>query len=322
MLRTSSDPRTNRRIDSWKEIASFFRRDERTVKRWEKTKFLPVHRIPASERGGVFAYTAELTGWLNTPLPAKRSFQKTRSGSRLEAATSSAAEPGSGSPARARLVIARKSDARSWQVATAPVPAAPVGLGSGKNCSIYTKRQSGSTVSYSFLRPSRLFGWNSAWDRGGWLPFLLQQHIAAAPGRGTPAWHIRSGEIRRALANDTKGHGGTFVIEFRPNRTDHLLCEIVQIWGYSTHAWTPMMLHLKQLVDGPRDSMDAYHFSVPANDPGCLQPIFTMIYTPDGFTTEGKVMGKWSAPAQGPMSSALLWPPAFEYFANEAKKVL
>jgi tetratricopeptide (TPR) repeat protein len=53
------------RIDSWKEIAAFFGRDERTVKRWEKTRNLPVHRLPG-DKGGVFAYTAELTDWLNS----------------------------------------------------------------------------------------------------------------------------------------------------------------------------------------------------------------------------------------------------------------
>jgi tetratricopeptide (TPR) repeat protein len=55
----------NRRIDSWKEIAAFFGRDERTVKRWEKERGLPVHRLPG-ERGGVFAWSAELTLWLNS----------------------------------------------------------------------------------------------------------------------------------------------------------------------------------------------------------------------------------------------------------------
>jgi len=54
-----------RRIDSWKEIAAFFGRDERTVRRWEKERSLPVHRIPG-ERGGVFAYTRELTDWMNS----------------------------------------------------------------------------------------------------------------------------------------------------------------------------------------------------------------------------------------------------------------
>lgn len=54
----------NRRIDSWKEIAAFFGRDERTVKRWEKERALPVHRIPGGSRGSVYAIAEELTAWL------------------------------------------------------------------------------------------------------------------------------------------------------------------------------------------------------------------------------------------------------------------
>jgi tetratricopeptide (TPR) repeat protein len=49
---------------SWKEIASFLDRAERTVKRWERERGLPVHRIPGGERGGVFAYPDELRAWL------------------------------------------------------------------------------------------------------------------------------------------------------------------------------------------------------------------------------------------------------------------
>jgi Tfp pilus assembly protein PilF len=55
----------DRRLDSWKEIAAFFDRDERTVKRWEKERALPVHRVPGTPRGGVFAYAEELAQWLN-----------------------------------------------------------------------------------------------------------------------------------------------------------------------------------------------------------------------------------------------------------------
>ena len=64
MSQVGSSP-DNRRIDSWKEIAAFFGRDERTVKRWEKERGLPVHRLPG-ERGGVFAWSGELTLWLNS----------------------------------------------------------------------------------------------------------------------------------------------------------------------------------------------------------------------------------------------------------------
>lgn len=49
---------------SWKEIAAFFDRAERTVKRWERERGLPVHRVPGGERGGVYAYPGELAEWL------------------------------------------------------------------------------------------------------------------------------------------------------------------------------------------------------------------------------------------------------------------
>jgi TolB-like protein len=52
------------RLDSWKEIAAFFGRDERTVRRWEKERGLPAHRVPGGARGSVFAYTNELADWL------------------------------------------------------------------------------------------------------------------------------------------------------------------------------------------------------------------------------------------------------------------
>ena len=60
-------PQSNdsQRIDSWKEIAAFFGRDERTVKRWEGQRGLPVHRVPGG-RGTVYAFTEELTAWLRS----------------------------------------------------------------------------------------------------------------------------------------------------------------------------------------------------------------------------------------------------------------
>ncbi len=60
------DRRVNRRLDSWKEIAAFFDRDERTVKRWEKERSLPVHRLPGGSRARVFAFTQELSVWMNS----------------------------------------------------------------------------------------------------------------------------------------------------------------------------------------------------------------------------------------------------------------
>lgn len=54
------------RLDSWKEIAAYLGRNERTVVRWEKEKGLPIHRIPGGQRQSVFAYRDELDEWLGT----------------------------------------------------------------------------------------------------------------------------------------------------------------------------------------------------------------------------------------------------------------
>jgi Tol biopolymer transport system component len=54
------------RLDSWGEIANYLRRDIRTVKRWEKEKGLPVHRLPGGKRQVVFAYQDEIDLWASS----------------------------------------------------------------------------------------------------------------------------------------------------------------------------------------------------------------------------------------------------------------
>ena len=60
----ADNPEQEKTLVSWKEIASFLDRAERTVKRWEQERGLPVHRVPGGERGSVYAYPSELTDWL------------------------------------------------------------------------------------------------------------------------------------------------------------------------------------------------------------------------------------------------------------------
>ena len=56
---------------SWKEIASYLGRAERTCRRWEKEFSLPVHRMDGSPRASVFAYKEELDRWLDRMLQEK-----------------------------------------------------------------------------------------------------------------------------------------------------------------------------------------------------------------------------------------------------------
>ena len=60
------------RLDSWKEIASFFRREVRTVQLWEKSEGLPIRRLHHKKLGSVYAYRSELESWW-----AKRSAHRT-----------------------------------------------------------------------------------------------------------------------------------------------------------------------------------------------------------------------------------------------------
>ena len=51
------------RLESWKEIGSYLNRDVRTVQRWERTKGLPVRRLPGGDMARVYALRSELDAW-------------------------------------------------------------------------------------------------------------------------------------------------------------------------------------------------------------------------------------------------------------------
>src|SRR5947207_15615623 len=48
------------RLDSWKEIATYLRREVRTAQRWEKKEGLPVHRHFHQQLGSVYAFRSEV----------------------------------------------------------------------------------------------------------------------------------------------------------------------------------------------------------------------------------------------------------------------
>ena len=54
------------RLDSWKEIATYVKRDLTTVQRWEKREGMPVHRHVHDKRGSGYAFSSELDTWLQS----------------------------------------------------------------------------------------------------------------------------------------------------------------------------------------------------------------------------------------------------------------
>jgi Tol biopolymer transport system component len=51
------------RLDSWKEIASYLKRDVTTVQRWERREGMPVHRHLHDKLGSVYAFRSDLDAW-------------------------------------------------------------------------------------------------------------------------------------------------------------------------------------------------------------------------------------------------------------------
>ena len=51
------------RLESWKEIAAYLRRDVTTVQRWERRERMPVHRHLHDKSGSVYAFRDELDAW-------------------------------------------------------------------------------------------------------------------------------------------------------------------------------------------------------------------------------------------------------------------
>lgn len=62
-------PGGSERLDSWKAVAKYLKRDLATVRRWEKTLGLPIHRVGRTGRS-VFAYAHEIDEWLHSATPA------------------------------------------------------------------------------------------------------------------------------------------------------------------------------------------------------------------------------------------------------------
>lgn len=76
------------RINTWKRIAAYLGEEVEVVQGWARETGLPVHRWPDGERGGVFAYTGDLDGWMRDEVvkadaPGRTSLDATTGGGAL-----------------------------------------------------------------------------------------------------------------------------------------------------------------------------------------------------------------------------------------------
>src|SRR5204863_1038526 len=71
-----SKPPPEVHLDSWKEVATYVKRDVSTVQRWEKREGMPVHRHLHDKRGSVYALGSELDAWFQSRKPSLEEEEK------------------------------------------------------------------------------------------------------------------------------------------------------------------------------------------------------------------------------------------------------
>src|ERR1700688_437327 len=86
------------RLDGWKDIAAFLGKAERTVKRWEASRGLPIHRVPGGAKASVYAFPAELNDWLRSSIAVDSDAAETSPMADSEKTHPIAAEPEINSP--------------------------------------------------------------------------------------------------------------------------------------------------------------------------------------------------------------------------------
>jgi hypothetical protein len=177
---------------------------------------------------------------------------------------------------------------------------------------LYDKTQNNGSTRYRFREAASLFG-----CKEGYVPWLLRKQLTV--GSSEPlSWHVNIESSLRAVEQDNQ----TLIIDLKPNSKEPNLSlyEVSDVWGYSSSGWTPILLHLRGLfIDEDPGRFDKHDFiRAPAE---VDDPIFSMMYL-RGTVKDGRLEGRWTPPGPSPTNSVLLWPEAFEYFWQQAKRLI
>lgn len=142
---------------------------------------------------------------------------------------------------------------------------------------------------------------------------LIVKYLRSTTSKSTTEpyqWHMNVEQALRSLQFDKSPNA--LVIDANPNGKQVQLFLLKDIWGYSDHGWTPIMLRMLLLTE---DSIDKGGFEL-----GNLssESVFTFLYL-KGTVKNGKFEGSWNFPGPSSTNSVFLWPDALDYFTREAQ---
>lgn len=176
---------------------------------------------------------------------------------------------------------------------------------------LYKRKTNNENLHFIFEKQISLLGCKS-----GYIPYLVSKQLS---GKSEPMyWHIN---INNSF-NSINQKDQALIINLKPNSKNPNLSlyEIMDVWGYSSSGWTPIMFYLRGLfIDENPDNFNDADFRRDLNE--IDDPIFSMTYL-SGTIKDGNIIGKWITPRPSSTNSVLLWPDVLEYFFKEAKNVI
>jgi hypothetical protein len=162
----------------------------------------------------------------------------------------------------------------------------------------------GDATRYQLQEQVSLFGCNN-----GFIPWLLS--LKVPPGQGEPyAWHV---DVVNELGAHPDYSASTLIIDLKPkqNKRNLSLYEVLDVWGYASWNWSPILLRLSGLfVDAAPARINRRSFV--RKDAGVDSPIYEFLYLV-GSVKRGKLVGPWTTPPASPTNAALLWPDTLRY---------
>ncbi len=246
-------PADDRRLMTWKEIAAFLGRDEKTARRWEAERGLPVYRAPGAGRSTVYATVRELEAWLRSGAQAATDAPASSPSERdpVDVAVTSRktrVRPGAAAAVVATVLIGVTSVAVATRIAA---PARPAASPEARALYLQGVREWSRRTPESLARAVDLFTQAVVRDPGDAAAYvgladcynLLREYTVLSPREAFPRAEAAA---RRALAID-------------PRRADaHAALAFVLGWW----RWAPAEAeaeYARALALDPRDA-EAWHW--------------------------------------------------------------
>lgn len=159
---------------------------------------------------------------------------------------------------------------------------------------------------YTFVRKIQLAG------KSG--PLAKYSHDLNLEGKFPFRWHATEEDIIRHLGGLPGGQA--IVIDLKPGVAKNVsLYRLLDVWGFSYQAWTPLALRLRVLF-GDLEDADPKSFKASFIDAGKEHAqVGEFLYLQGGVSK-----GTWNWGMVGRVNGALLWRDAFDFLVGNLQK--